>query len=408
MHLPKPFIIGATMLATAEAGNSSFTANLTATGYGTVFDVPITIGDQTFDLLVDTGSSDTYVMKTGYTCINSLDNMIIPEEGCRYSNKTYTISETHRSISDEIFGIKYGDGIASGEMAYENVSLGGISVGDQKVGIVNVSNPMGDGVNSGLLGLAYPSITSAHPANHTSNQTYWYERLPYDPVLFTMHKEGFIEPYFSLALAHTPQNEPTSFGGYLTLGGLPPVAHSEGFSSVPVEILEDLPVAFTSGEKVRSYWATTVSGASYGSSAGNMAANETSFQAFVDSGNYMQYLPAAIVEPVNAMFSPPAIYNNKTQAYVVECDALAPEFGLKIGNQTFFHNGEDLIYRISNETCVSSLASSESISIEGLTLNIIGVPFLKNVIAVFDFGNNEMRFSKKLDLNSTASDNSGH
>jgi hypothetical protein len=61
---------------------------------------------------------------------------------------------------------------------------------------------MGDGDNSGLLGLTYPSITSAHPANHTSNATYWFDRLAYNPLLYTMHNQGLIEPYFSLVLAH--------------------------------------------------------------------------------------------------------------------------------------------------------------------------------------------------------------
>lgn len=239
-------LAGARNLSTRRS--SETTSTLIATQYGTVFDVPVTIGNQTFMLLVDTGSSDTYVMQTGYKCVNSTDNLVIPELDCLYRNKTYHKSQTYHRVSNEMFGVQYGAGIASGLMAYEQVSMGGISVKAQKVGIANDSNPMGDGVNSGLLGLAYPSLTSAHPANQTSNSTYWHDRLVYNPLLYTMHEQGLIDPYFSLALAHTPQNESISFGGYMTLGGLPPVNHSSHFSIVPVEITDKIPLWFTSGK----------------------------------------------------------------------------------------------------------------------------------------------------------------
>lgn len=83
--------------------------------------------------------------------------------------------------------------------------------------------------------------------------------------------------------------------------------------------------------------------------------------------------------------------------YIVDCSAKAPQIGLIINNTTFWHNGEDLIYQTSEGVCVFSLVSSESVSIGGLKLNIIGVPFLKNVVAVFELVNNEMRFAKLLE-----------
>ncbi|KAJ5833023.1 hypothetical protein N7474_001334 [Penicillium riverlandense] len=375
------------------------TSNLVATEFGSVFDAPVVIGNQMFRLLVDTGSSDTYVMQSGYTCVSKATDMVIPREDCLYSNKTYDISESYRSIPHEMFGVKYGAGVASGFMASEDVQLGGIYAKGQRIGIANVSNPMGDRVNSGLLGLSYPSITSAHPANHTSNATYWFDRLVYSPLLYTMQRQGSIDPYFSLALEHTPQNASTAFGGYLTLSGLPPVNHSTQFSTVPVETTEAIPLSFTSGRKVRSYWTTTISDVTFGSTSNNLAVNSTSFQAFFDSGNPLSYLPSAVVEPINALFDPPAVYDPKSKVWMVDCSAKAPQFGLTIGNQTFFHKGQDLIYQTSKGVCMSSLATSESISIDGLTLNIVGVPFLKNVVAVFDFGQNVMRFAKKLDFN---------
>ncbi|KAJ6143363.1 hypothetical protein N7471_002816 [Penicillium samsonianum] len=403
--------IAAGLLVPASARNipsqrtSSKTSTLIATQYGTVFDAPVTIGNQSFMLLVDTGSSDTYVMQTGYKCVNSTDNLVIPESDCLYANKTYHKSKAYHRVPNEMFGVEYGAGLASGLMANEQVSMGGVSVNAQKIGISNESNPMGDGVNSGLLGLGYPALTSAHPANHTSNSTYWRDRLVYNPLLFTMHEQGLIDPYFSLALAHTPQNQSTSFGGYLTLGGLPPVNHSCHFSTVPVEITENIPRWYTSGKSVLSYWSTSVRNITYGSKSNNLTTNTTSFQAFIDSGNYISYLPPAVVDPINALFSPPATFDSDLGLYVVDCSANAPKFGLSLGDQTFYHDGSDLIYQTSEGVCVSSLASSSEVSLGDVTLNIIGVPFLKNVVAVFDFGKNEMRFAKKFGSRHSASGN---
>ncbi|KAJ5359614.1 uncharacterized protein N7496_012027 [Penicillium cataractarum] len=389
-------IAGAKPLSQPPRQLSSATTPLIATGYGTVFDAPVTIGNQTFMLLVDTGSSDTYVMQTGFTCINSTSNLVILEEDCEYSQETYHKSKTYRKIANEMFGVEYGAGLASGSMVYEEVSIGGITVKSQKTAIANDSNPMGDGVNSGLLGLAYPSITSAHPANHTDNSTYWYDRLVYNPLLFTMYEEGLIDSYFSLALAHTPQNASVTLGGYMTVGGLPPVDHSSHFSTVPVEITEGIPLWYTSGKKTQSYWSTTVKNVKYGaSSSDKLTTNSTSFQAFIDSGNYVSYLPNEIIEPINALFSPPATYDSASGVYIVDCSANAPEFGITLGDQTFYHDGSDLIYQTGDGYCYSALASSDEVSLGGITLNIIGVPFLKSVVAVFDFGKNEMRFAKK-------------
>jgi hypothetical protein len=56
-----------------------------------------------------------------------------------------------------------------------------------------------------------------------------------------------------------PQNESTAFEGYLTPGA--PVNHSSDFTTVPVETTKNIPLNFTSGKKIRSYWSATIMGA---------------------------------------------------------------------------------------------------------------------------------------------------
>lgn len=76
--------------------------------------------------------------------------------------------------------------------------------------------------------------------------------------------------------------------------------------------------------------------------------------------------------------------------YFVDCSAEALEFGITLGNQTFYHDGSDIIYQTSGGYCISALASSNEVSIGNITLNIIGVSLLKSMVAVY-----EMRFTKK-------------
>ncbi|KAJ5618488.1 Peptidase aspartic catalytic [Penicillium herquei] len=346
---------------------SNHTASLLSAEYGTTFNVEVTLANQTFKLLVDTGSSDTYVVRQDFVCIDQTTNLEISQEAYRYGSQ-YNQSSTYHVIPNQTFGVQYGNGIASGVMAYEDVTLAGITVLGQIVGIADHSTPTGDGVNSGVLGLAYPSLTSAHPGNYADNTTFFFDREVYSPLFNTMYERGLVkEPYFSIALAHTPRNFSTpTFGGYLTLGDLPPVAYKPEFSRVRVEILENIPPLFTSGNRH-------------------------------DHIGLLLILPARIVDPINALFNPPAVYNEDLGVSIVDCDAEPPIFGVEIGGQMFYHNGRDLIFQIDDGVCVSGFLASENVSYEDIVLNILGVPFLKNVVSVYDFGNNELRFAQRVD-----------
>ncbi|KAL3443426.1 aspartic peptidase domain-containing protein [Aspergillus insuetus] len=376
--------------------STNTTASMVSTTYGTVFDVEAQIGGQTFQLLVDSGSSDTYVMKTGFRCFDKESGLELEQEECLYDvDRTYNVSDTYEEIPNQMFGIQYGAGIASGVMAYEEVTLAGVTVPRARVAIADKSTPMGDGVNSGLLGLGYPSLTSAHPANVTDNTTYFYNRLPYKPLLYTMYDEGLIaEPYFAHVIARIPMNESTGFGGYLSLGELPPVKHSDNWAVAPVEIIEEIPLNFTSNRRSRSYWALTIPSVSWGRNG----STHTPFQAFFDTGNPLSYLPGRIAIPFNELFSPPPVYSDDLGAYIVDCNAKPPSsLMFEIDGQRFEHNSADFIYQTGEDLCISTIGVAERVGFAGLPINIIGVPFLKNVLGVFDFGRNEMRFAKLLE-----------
>lgn len=181
------------------------------------------------------------------------------------------------------------------------------------------------------------------------------------------------------------------YGGYLALGALPPVRHTGTFTKTPVEVTEAIPLSFTGGKSVITYWTMSIQEVTYGH-----ASNSSRFQAVVDSGNYFNLLPPEIAAEVNADFDPPAVLSSagvvSAGVYTVSCDAKAPKHGIKIGNQIFYLDPRDLILQ-NEEGCVSAIAAAYPT--DGFSLYYLGDPFLKNVVAVFDFELEEMKFAAR-------------
>ena len=128
-------------------------------------------------------------------------------------------------------------------MGYTDVTVAGLKVYKQEVALVSEAYWNGDELTSGLIGFAYASITSAFigdnatldNANVTGKATG--DQAPYSPVVQTMISQGLNPPLFSLALMRSAGDSDNSAGGYVALGGLPPVAFNPVFASTPIEIV---------------------------------------------------------------------------------------------------------------------------------------------------------------------------
>jgi aspergillopepsin I len=124
---------------------------------GQEFATNITFGTETFESIVDTGSSDTWIIKTGFTCVNISNSAVLPKADCQFG-PTYNVTDTFKQIPDENFNITYADGeFLTGIVGYENITLAEIKV-RQEVPLVNYAAWDGDGTTSGLIGLAYPEM----------------------------------------------------------------------------------------------------------------------------------------------------------------------------------------------------------------------------------------------------------
>lgn len=168
---------------------------------------------------------------------------------------------------------------------------------------------------------------------------------------------------------------------------MPPVTHG-AFSKTPVEVTSAIPVALTNGIRQITEWTLTAESVHYSGKWYN-----SSFQAVVDVGNWLNVLPNDLAEEVNGAFSPPAFLPPGGSYYQVLCNATAPSFAVRIGNGTFPMDARDLIWRNETGSCFSSVASGGQDS--DASLMFLGAAWLKNVVAVFDMGNDEMQFATR-------------
>lgn len=143
------------LTGTYANGSSSV---LTSLEVGEEYATPITIGDQTFEVIVDTGSSDTWVVETGFACTNFETGKKASESVCAFG-PYYTTDSTFKKTSGETFSIEYGDGESlTGIIGTETVELAGVTVTGQTIAVVTAASWEGDGTTSGLTGLAYAAL----------------------------------------------------------------------------------------------------------------------------------------------------------------------------------------------------------------------------------------------------------
>ncbi|KAK4235241.1 hypothetical protein C8A03DRAFT_36906 [Achaetomium macrosporum] len=373
--------------------------------YDVYYIIDLEVGNQTIPVSVDTGSSDTWMVQEPYECVSFWWDGPGTKPNCGLG------SGFQGNLSGGIipdlppFVRSYVDGtFVSGFYGRENVAIAGITAHNQRLAIVNQAYWHGDGQTSGLLGLAYPYLTSLDGSDQ--NQP------PYDPVFTTMWKSGAIDPVFSIALSRsedqgnrTGRENPSSGKieeSYLALGGLPPVDVDEAtWARTPIHGMMAVPQwGFETDEKGMyiikpdAFVVEKKAGSKSSEDDGAVVTrNTTQIPVLIDVGATLSYLPKAIVNPLYAAFDPPAQYMSSGGLFYAACNATIPRFGVQIGESTFYMAPEDLLRQTARdptgEWCRVGVTDTDT------PPHVLGVSFLTNVVAVFDVGKSEMRFAAR-------------
>lgn len=212
-----------------QLGSVGSYENITsANAYGTQYAIDVTFHETTLSFILDTGSSDTWAVKDGFRCFDYAGEEV-GRDACGFG-PTYPGGLQYGDIPGEHIYIRYSDGeTVFGETGYSDVTVSNITVKKQQVGLVNSTFWYGNNMTSGVIGLAFPTLTSAYQGNGSDHS--WMHQVSYSPLFTTMVKDGLVRPYFSIAINRN------SSDGVIGWGGIPPVTGLEHSTTVAVDIV---------------------------------------------------------------------------------------------------------------------------------------------------------------------------
>lgn len=202
------FAIGAAQKGGPGAGYQ----NISAIGpYGTQYAVEVDWDGKPVQLIFDTGSSDTWAASSDFTCMSELGTIEYPQEACGFGDDLVE-GFKYGTIPDIHFRLSYGSGERiEGPMGFSDISVAGIKVERVQVGLANSTHWYGNNVTQGVLGLAYPSLTSAYSGSPQEDRSAF--SIPYAPFFTSMFQQGLVADSFSVALDRNSSEGIVAWGG---------------------------------------------------------------------------------------------------------------------------------------------------------------------------------------------------
>ncbi|KAJ7861712.1 acid protease [Mycena olivaceomarginata] len=354
------------------------TVPLAGSNMDTDYLVNVTIGGQNFSLIIDSGSSDTWVPQAGFSCFN-LTGSPVPQTTCNFGSTGFNpnSSKTFELYQNVSFNQTYGTSeYVAGPIALETVSIGGLEVSRQVVPIPDVAAWTGDGVLSGVLGLAFPNVTSLfNTSDPTTASTK--NRILYDPLLLYRGQAeenlAFVTTRadFSIALDRptTEQAETDLYTpnlGLLAFGGIAPVPVIHKHIAYPPTIAES---------KRQFFWYTLP----------------------IDSYNF----PGSenIPEARNASLgNGTTVLDTGTAVNLVPAPVAA---GVTIGGQAFSMDPRDQLVPFGNDTPEGGVTCVLGTQAQGGPLiasdfHLLGDSFLRNVVATLNPIDREITLTQRV------------
>jgi hypothetical protein len=112
-------LAGVALLTSTNDGHINYMAN-------------VTVGDQSFELILDTGSSTTWIIQENFTCIDTVPQT--NEWACKFGPTFRGTFAANRSIEGQSSTLLYGNGDAVwGNPGFVDLSIGTLSVPNQQV-----------------------------------------------------------------------------------------------------------------------------------------------------------------------------------------------------------------------------------------------------------------------------------
>ncbi|KAI4860082.1 acid protease [Hypoxylon rubiginosum] len=339
------------------------------------------IGPETYYMIPDTGSSDTWIISEGFTCLDPYYGFEMNQEECGFG-PLFKGEFPDGKIENQNLNISYLSGdYLNGQMGFANITVANVTVPKQQFSLVNVAAFGGDGVSSGILGLGLRGLTSAFTGNDPRNDGID-NLVNYSPLIETMGASMAADPILSFAMS---RNENRSF---IAFGGVPPVKTGE-YTSVPIQ-----KGITTGGRTDYFYYDVEIDSMSWSSSTVNQTATNLP-KMVVDSGTTINLFPQSVAAAINAAYSP-AGRREDSMIWSVPCDAVPPTLDIVIGGKAIRTHPSSMILPETaaegSNQCLSGIGAGQEGSY------ILGDTFMQEIVAVFDVSEKmELKFAQRLD-----------
>lgn len=351
-----------------------------------VYLTPITVGGQSFLVVVDTGSADTWLASSDFKCTvkrsQVTTNSTTLPSNCNFG-PLYTKSKTFISNPATTFSTTYSGEYLEGILGTETITLANLTLTGQPFSIATSGFWIGDGQSSGLLGLAFPSASAllekTTPKLRPNDTT---------PVFTSLVRAKLIPPIFSIAITNVNEGP-----GILAFGGLPRnIKYEPRFVATPMELMtfatQIIPMAPPRAAPNTDFRMYRIRASAFGFGLIQLLMGA---QVTLDTGTPHLVLPASIARPFNAMWTPMAQGGLLKSTWDVACNAKNSPLAVTIAGMTFEIPLKDLIIKEKNGRCTSAVTVSNSIS-----TGLLGAPFFKTALVVFDVGKGEVRLAKRI------------
>ncbi|KAL7952320.1 putative aspartic protease [Trichoderma compactum] len=305
----------------------------------------VTIGGRSYDLIVDTGSSNTWCGA---------------QSSCEPSS---TGKSTGGSVQ-----VSYGSGSFSGTEYKDTVTFGGLTVTSQSVGSARSSSGF-EGVD-GIIGFGPVDLTEDTVSNANTVPTF----------LDNLYSQGSISTEV-LGVSFKPESGSDSddTNGELTLGGTDSSKFTGSLTYFPT---------LKSGSAA-PYWGISIASFTYGSTT--LASSATGI---VDTGTTLIYIPTSAY---NAFLSATGGRTDSSSSLAVFSRAPTSNFAIKFGSTTYTLTPSQYLvptsqysfYGLSSGKYYAWINDGGSSGVN----TIIGQKFLENYYSVFDTTNGRIGFA---------------
>ncbi|XP_072550938.1 gastricsin-like [Salminus brasiliensis] len=303
---------------------------------------------QSFQVLFDTGSSNLWV-----------NSVYCNTQACTtHTQFNPSDSSTYQSTS-QTFYLLYGAGSLNGVFGYDTVTVSGITISNQEVGL-STSEPGQTFVVaqfSGILGLAYPSLSVGSQV----------------PVVDNMIQKGLLE--YDLFGVYLSPNEQS--GSEIAFGNVDQNMYQGQIYWTPV----------TS----ETYWQIGIQEFSIGGQQTGWCSRYSGCQAIVDTGTSALTVPQSYLSSLMQYIG---AKEDSYGGYLVDCSQVnnLPTLTFTISG-TSFPLPPSAYIQTSSGYCFVNINPTYLPSQNGQPLWIFGDVFLRVYYSVYDRGNNQLGFA---------------